>query len=84
MIFTPNTDIKDELAKTAVSITCYDRNGNIVRRVTSSDEGNVEDPENSANGDNAGGTDNSGSADDAGGSGGGSGSTGGSELPGAE
>ena len=81
VIFTPNTDIKDELAKTAVSITCYDRNGNIVRRVTSSDDGNVEDPENSANGDNAGGTDNSGSADDAGGSGGGSGSTGGGEMP---
>ena len=46
IIFTPNTDLKDELAKTTVQITCYDRNGNEVRRVTSSDPGNVEDPEN--------------------------------------
>ena len=46
VIFTPSVDIKDELARTSVSITCYDRNGNIVKRVTSSDDGNVEDPEN--------------------------------------
>ena len=46
VIFTPNVDIKEELASTSVSITCYDRNGNIVKRITSTDEGNVEDPEN--------------------------------------
>ena len=46
VIFTPNVDIKDELARTAINITCYDRNGNIVKRVTSTDDGNVEDPEN--------------------------------------
>ena len=46
IIFTPNTDLKDELAKTAVQITCYDRNGNEVKRVTSTDPGTVEDPEN--------------------------------------
>ena len=46
VIFTPNVDIKEELARTSVSITCYDRNGNIVKRITSTDEGNVEDPEN--------------------------------------
>ena len=45
IIFTPDVDLKDELAKTAVQITCYDRNGNEVKRVTSTDEGNVEDPE---------------------------------------
>ena len=45
VIFTPSTAIKDELASTAVNITCYDRNGNIVKRVTSSDTGDVEDPE---------------------------------------
>ena len=45
VIFTPNVDIKEELARTSVSITCYDRNGNIVKRITSTDEGNVEDPE---------------------------------------
>ena len=45
VIFVPNTEIKDELARTSINITCYDRNGEIVKRVTSSDEGNVEDPE---------------------------------------
>ena len=34
IIFTPNTALKQELAQTAVMITCYDRNGDIVRRVT--------------------------------------------------
>ena len=46
VIFVPNVEIKDELARTSINITCYDRNGEIVKRVTSSDEGNVEDPEN--------------------------------------
>ena len=46
VIFTPNTDIKQELKNTSINITCYDRNGNIVKRVTSTDEGSVEDPEN--------------------------------------
>lgn len=46
VIFTPNTDIKKELTATSVSITCYDRNGNLVKRVTSTDEGTIEDPEN--------------------------------------
>ena len=45
VIFVPNVDIKDELARTAINITCFDRNGELVKRVTSSDEGNVEDPE---------------------------------------
>ena len=30
-----------------VNITCYDRNGEVVKRVTSSDDGTVEDPEGS-------------------------------------
>ena len=38
-------DVKDELANTAIQITCYDRNGDIVKRVTSADAGTVEDPE---------------------------------------
>ena len=50
VIFTPNVDIKEELARTSVSITCYDRNGNIVKRITSTDEGNVEDPQNTTPG----------------------------------
>ena len=51
IIFTPSQDLKDELADTAIQITCYDRNGNIVKRVTSADAGEVEDTENE-NGEN--------------------------------
>ena len=46
IIFTPNSDLKEELANTAIQITCFDRTGKEVKRVTSDDEGNVEDPEN--------------------------------------
>ena len=45
IIFTPSVDLKDELAATSIVITCYDRNGNEVKRVTST-SGEVEDPEN--------------------------------------
>ena len=63
IIFTPAVDLKDELAGTAIQITCYDRNGEIVRRVTSTDPGTVEDPEDTENGgstENGGGTENGG------------------------
>ena len=53
IIFTPSVDLKDELADTAIQITCIDRNGNEVKRVTST-SGEVEDPEDNGNGgDNA-------------------------------
>ena len=45
IIFTPSIDLKDELASTTVQITCIDRNGKEVKRVTST-SGEVEDPEN--------------------------------------
>ncbi len=45
IIFTPSVDLKDELAGTAIQITCYDRNGEEVKRVTSGDDGTVEDNE---------------------------------------
>ena len=45
IIFTPSVDLKDELKNTAIQITCYDRNGKEVKRVTST-SGEVEDPEN--------------------------------------
>ena len=45
IIFTPTQELKDELADTAIQITCYDRNGEEVMRVTSADPGTVEDPE---------------------------------------
>ena len=54
VIFTPNVDIKEELKKTSINITCYDRNGNLVKRVTSMDDGDVEDNENENTGENQG------------------------------
>ena len=45
IIFTPSVDLKDELANTAIQITCIDRNGKEVKRVTSSDSGEIEDNE---------------------------------------
>ena len=45
IVFTPTQDLKDELASTAIQITCHDRNGDVVKRVTSADAGTVEDPE---------------------------------------
>ena len=57
IIFTPSVDLKDELKNTAIQITCIDRNGQEVRRVTSTDEGNVEDPDSSTTStDNTGGS----------------------------
>ena len=47
IIFTPDVDLKDELKNTAVQITCFDRDGKEVKRVTSADDGTVEDNENS-------------------------------------
>ena len=44
IVFTPSVDLKEELANTSILITCYDRNGNLVKRVTT-DAGEVEDPE---------------------------------------
>ena len=44
IIFTPATALKDELASTAIVITCYDRDGNEVKRVTTN-AGDVEDGE---------------------------------------
>ena len=67
VIFTPNMEIKDELKKTSINITCYDRNGEVVKRVTSTDDGEVEDPEDDNtggnNGGNSGGTTGGGSGD---------------------
>ena len=79
IIFTPTQDLKDELADTAIQITCYDRNGEIVKRVTSADAGTVEDPEGDSNG-----TDNQGSSSQTGDNtqSGGSTDTGGSTIPG--
>jgi len=79
IVFTPSVDLKDELASTSIQITCYDRNGEELRRVTSTDPGEVEDPEgdnigNGGNGENGGGTNN---GDNGGNSGGGTNGDGG-------
>ena len=65
IVFTPSVDLKEELKQTSVNITCYDRNGKVVKRVTTN-AGEVEDPE---TGDNTGTQtgDNSGSQNQGGG-----------------
>ena len=50
IIFTPNVDLKDELKNTSIQITCLDEEGNVLKRVTSGDSGEVEDNEGSENG----------------------------------
>ena len=50
VIFTPSKEVKDELQGTKISITCYDKDGNIVKRVTSTDTNDVEDTEGEENG----------------------------------
>ena len=46
VIFTPSKEVKDELQATKIAITCYDKDGNIVKRVTSADTNDIEDNEN--------------------------------------
>ena len=61
-------DLKDELKNTSIQITCLDEDGNVLKRVTSSDSGDVEDdsdanpnlnpnPNDNTGGDNQGGGD---------------------------
>ena len=78
IIFTPNVDVKDELKNTSIQITCLDEDGNVLKRVTSGDSGEIEDPENDDNGgstDNGSGSgsqtggENSGGSDNGGGNG---------------
>ena len=45
IIFTPNVEVKDELKNTSIQITCLDEDGNVLKRVTSGDSGDIEDPE---------------------------------------
>ena len=46
IIFTPNVEVKDELKNTSIQITCLDEDGNVLKRVTSGDSGDIEDNEN--------------------------------------
>jgi len=69
IIFTPNVELKDELKNTSIQITCLDEDGNVLKRVTSDDSGDVEEDngnDNTGGGDNQGGT-NTGGGDNQGG-----------------
>ena len=72
VVFTPSVDIKKELAATSINITCIDRNGEIVKRVTT-EGGDVED------GEDEGEQNQGGSGSSSGSSGNGSGNSGGSQ-----
>ena len=76
IIFTPSVDLKDELANTAIQITCIDRNGKEVKRVTST-SGDVEDPENENQ--NGSGSENGGNTNQGGNTGGNTGGGGGGD-----
>ena len=82
IIFTPNVEVKDELKNTAIQITCLDEDGNVLKRVTSGDSGNIEEDggehQSSENTDNGGGTENGGNQN--GGNTGGGGDNGGSQT----
>ena len=60
IVFTPSVEVKDELKNTAIQITCLDEDGNVLKRVTSGDSGEVEDTENSGS-QSGSGSENSGS-----------------------
>ena len=45
IVFTPSSEMKDVLKDTSIQITCLDEDGNVLKRVTSSDNGTIEDPE---------------------------------------
>ena len=68
VVFTPSKEVKDELQNTKIAITCYDKDGNIVKRVTSADTNDVEDPEGGDDngGGNGGGNSGSGSSQNSG------------------
>ena len=77
IVFTPAVEVKDELKNTSIQITCLDEDGTVLKRITSADDGEVEDPEQEGNGTNEGGNgSNEGGGSNSGNEGG---STGGNE-----
>ena len=61
ILFTPNVEVKEELKNTSIQITCLDEDGNVLKRVTSGDSGEVEEPDNDDSGSTQNGGENSGS-----------------------
>ena len=49
IIFTPNVELKEELKNTSIQITCLDEEGNVLKRVTSSDSGDIEEDDSNDN-----------------------------------
>ena len=62
ILFTPNVEVKEELKNTSIQITCLDEDGNVLKRVTSSDSGEVEEPDNDDSGSTQNGGENGGSS----------------------
>ena len=50
VLFLPSMDIRNELASTKISITCYDIDGKVVKTVTSKDNQEVEEIDEEDNG----------------------------------
>ena len=69
IVFTPSVDVKDELKNTSIQITCLDEDGTVLKRVTSSDGGDVEDSEGDNNGGENTNTENNGGTTPSGGGG---------------
>ena len=67
IVFTPSVDVKEELKNTAIQITCLDEQGNVLKRVTSGDSGEIEDPDNTDNGQTGGSQNQTGSGNTSGG-----------------
>ena len=70
IIFTPNVDVKDELKNTSIQITCLDEDGNVLKRVTSGDSGDIEDNENENGGNTNSGSGSNGGSTEGGNTGG--------------
>ena len=68
IVFTPNVEVKDELKNTSIQITCLDEDGTVLKRVTSSDSGDIEDNEGSDSTDSQGGSSQTGDNTQSGGS----------------
>ena len=62
ILFTPNVEVKEELKNTSIQITCLDEDGNVLKRVTSGDSGEVEEPDNDDSGSTQNGGENGGSS----------------------
>ena len=73
IVFTPSVDVKDELKNTSIQITCLDEDGNVLKRVTSGDSGDIEEDggehQSSENGSTENGSGTDGNGNSSGGSG---------------